>query len=264
MTVGSVRGSGPPHQAIEVVRASFSSLPRTVTLDHDNSVVLRLYCKIDTRVHQRQLPRGEPPRGSDCWSWKPVSLCCWGSRRQAPGGNSVWSFTFLFFGKINILWQWLILCIQSWQDPESDSNKFMLNAEWGVTNTTRHCRHAVLSQMVLSMRSMCSMRGGFIFHKRGPLLKVHHSQCLTSMTKHDSGEIWECHWNPWHFPACPCRFCPLFSLTYSSVSPGCWNPRSWPVAAMWQNTYLLQGPPITENKPPTHRTHSAVGWQHEH
>ena len=34
------------------------------------------------------------------------------------------------------------------------------------------------------MRSMC---GGFIFRNWGPLLKVHHSKCLTSMTKHDSG-----------------------------------------------------------------------------
>jgi hypothetical protein len=33
-----------------------------------------------------------------------------------------------------------------------------------------------------SMRSMCS---GFIFRNRGALLKVHHGQCLTSMTKHD-------------------------------------------------------------------------------
>ncbi len=38
-----------------------------------------------------------------------------------------------------------------------------------------------------SMRSMRSMRGGFIFRSRGPWLKVHHGQCLTSMTKHDSG-----------------------------------------------------------------------------
>jgi hypothetical protein len=40
---------------------------------------------------------------------------------------------------------------------------------------------------VRSMRSMRSMRGGFIFRNRGPSLKVHHGQCLTSMTKHDSG-----------------------------------------------------------------------------
>jgi hypothetical protein len=33
------------------------------------------------------------------------------------------------------------------------------------------------------MRSMRSMRGGFIFRSRGPSLKVHHGQCLTSMTK---------------------------------------------------------------------------------
>jgi hypothetical protein len=32
------------------------------------------------------------------------------------------------------------------------------------------------------MRSMRSMRGGFIFRNRGPSLKVHHGQCLTSMT----------------------------------------------------------------------------------
>jgi hypothetical protein len=41
------------------------------------------------------------------------------------------------------------------------------------------------------MRSMCSMRsmrGGIIFRNWGPLLKVHHGQCLTRMTKHDSGE----------------------------------------------------------------------------
>ena len=41
--------------------------------------------------------------------------------------------------------------------------------------------------VVSSMRSMRYMRGGFIFRNRGPLLKVHHSQCLTSMTKHDAG-----------------------------------------------------------------------------
>jgi hypothetical protein len=51
------------------------------------------------------------------------------------------------------------------------------------------------------MRSMRSMRGGIIFRNRGPSLKVlnkptthrthrthiHHGQCLTRMTKHDSG-----------------------------------------------------------------------------
>ncbi len=37
------------------------------------------------------------------------------------------------------------------------------------------------------MLSMCSMRGGFIFHNQGPLLKVHHCQHLTSVTKHDTG-----------------------------------------------------------------------------
>jgi hypothetical protein len=30
--------------------------------------------------------------------------------------------------------------------------------------------------------SMRSMRGGFIFRNRGPSLKVHRGQCLTSMT----------------------------------------------------------------------------------
>ncbi len=35
--------------------------------------------------------------------------------------------------------------------------------------------------------SMCSMCGGFIFHSLRPSLKVRHSQCLTSVTKHDSG-----------------------------------------------------------------------------
>jgi hypothetical protein len=42
-------------------------------------------------------------------------------------------------------------------------------------------------QQKLSMCSMCSMRGGIIFHNRGPSLKVHHCQCLTRITKHDSG-----------------------------------------------------------------------------
>jgi hypothetical protein len=37
------------------------------------------------------------------------------------------------------------------------------------------------------MRSMRSMRGGIIFRNRGPSLKVHHGQCPTRMTKHDSG-----------------------------------------------------------------------------
>jgi hypothetical protein len=32
-----------------------------------------------------------------------------------------------------------------------------------------------------TMRSMRSMRGGFIFRNRGPSLKVHHGQHLTSM-----------------------------------------------------------------------------------
>ncbi len=31
------------------------------------------------------------------------------------------------------------------------------------------------------------MRGGIIFRNWGPSLKVHHGQCLTRMTKHDSG-----------------------------------------------------------------------------
>jgi hypothetical protein len=38
-----------------------------------------------------------------------------------------------------------------------------------------------------SMRSMLSMRGGFIFRNWGPSLEVHRGQCLTSMTKHDAG-----------------------------------------------------------------------------
>jgi hypothetical protein len=36
------------------------------------------------------------------------------------------------------------------------------------------------------MRSMRSMRGGFIFRNRGPSLKVHHCQHLASVTKHDT------------------------------------------------------------------------------
>ncbi len=39
------------------------------------------------------------------------------------------------------------------------------------------------------MRSMRSMRGGFIFRNRGPSLKVHHCQHLASVTKHDTGVI---------------------------------------------------------------------------
>jgi hypothetical protein len=50
--------------------------------------------------------------------------------------------------------------------------------------------HAILFLLAFlamhSMRSVCSMHGGFIFRNWGPILKVHHSQCLTSMTKHDS------------------------------------------------------------------------------
>jgi hypothetical protein len=38
-----------------------------------------------------------------------------------------------------------------------------------------------------SMRSMRSMRGGFIFRNWGPSLKVHHCQHLASVTKHDTG-----------------------------------------------------------------------------
>jgi hypothetical protein len=37
------------------------------------------------------------------------------------------------------------------------------------------------------MRSMHSIRGGFVFRNWGPSRNVHHGQCLTSMTKHDSG-----------------------------------------------------------------------------
>jgi hypothetical protein len=37
------------------------------------------------------------------------------------------------------------------------------------------------------MRSMRSMRGGFIFRNRGPSLKVYHGQHLASMAKHDTG-----------------------------------------------------------------------------
>jgi hypothetical protein len=43
------------------------------------------------------------------------------------------------------------------------------------------------SKLEYAMRSMRSMRGGFIFRSRGPSLKVHHGQCLTSVTKHDTG-----------------------------------------------------------------------------
>ncbi len=39
------------------------------------------------------------------------------------------------------------------------------------------------------MLSMRSMRGGFIFRSQGPSLKVHHSQYLASMTKHDTGGL---------------------------------------------------------------------------
>ncbi len=48
----------------------------------------------------------------------------------------------------------------------------------------------IFSQIIYnyeSMRSMRSMRGGIIFRNRGPSLKVHHGQCPTRMTKHDSG-----------------------------------------------------------------------------
>jgi hypothetical protein len=38
-----------------------------------------------------------------------------------------------------------------------------------------------------SMHCMRSVRGCFIFHSQGPSLKVHHGQCLRSVTKHDSG-----------------------------------------------------------------------------
>jgi hypothetical protein len=36
------------------------------------------------------------------------------------------------------------------------------------------------------MRFMRFMRDGLIFRSRGPSLEVHHGQCLTSMTKHDT------------------------------------------------------------------------------
>jgi hypothetical protein len=49
------------------------------------------------------------------------------------------------------------------------------------------CAAVARGMALRSMRSMRSMRGGFIFRNRGPSLKVHHGQCLTSMTKHDSG-----------------------------------------------------------------------------
>jgi hypothetical protein len=50
-----------------------------------------------------------------------------------------------------------------------------------VALCTRACIECVCAR---SMRSMC---GGFISRNWGPSLKVHHGQCLTSMTKHDSG-----------------------------------------------------------------------------
>jgi hypothetical protein len=43
------------------------------------------------------------------------------------------------------------------------------------------CSNALL---LCSMRPMRSMRGGLIFRNRGPSLKVHHGQCLTSMYVH--------------------------------------------------------------------------------
>jgi hypothetical protein len=43
-------------------------------------------------------------------------------------------------------------------------------------------KHAKVQTVTLfvTMRSMCSMRGGFIFRNRGPSLKVHHCQHLAS------------------------------------------------------------------------------------
>jgi hypothetical protein len=50
----------------------------------------------------------------------------------------------------------------------------------------RHHRICKTLRLCISMRSMRSMRGGFIFRNRGPSLKVHHGQHFASMTKHDS------------------------------------------------------------------------------
>jgi hypothetical protein len=55
-----------------------------------------------------------------------------------------------------------------------------------VVGTSQAALHA---RVRCSMRSMRSMRGGFIFHNRGPSLKVHHCQHLASVTKHDTG-VW--------------------------------------------------------------------------
>ncbi len=52
-----------------------------------------------------------------------------------------------------------------------------------------HAKGSVRNTWILCMHfrtySMRSIRGGFIFRNRGPSLKVHNCQCLTSMTKHD-------------------------------------------------------------------------------
>jgi hypothetical protein len=41
-----------------------------------------------------------------------------------------------------------------------------------------------MAEFLPIVRSMRSMRGGFIFRNRGPSLKVHHCQHLASVTKH--------------------------------------------------------------------------------
>jgi hypothetical protein len=47
--------------------------------------------------------------------------------------------------------------------------------------------HVMMYVSQCSVCSMRSIRGGFILRNRGPSPKVPHGQCLTSMTKHDSG-----------------------------------------------------------------------------
>jgi hypothetical protein len=61
-----------------------------------------------------------------------------------------------------------------------------ISTERSLSQTSRlHCQRG--PGAFYTMRSMRSMRGGFIFHNRGPSLKVHHCQHLASVTKHDTG-----------------------------------------------------------------------------
>ncbi len=68
------------------------------------------------------------------------------------------------------------------QGPSITENKFQRTEAQNYALYQGHGHGHGHGVFILATSSMRSIRGGFIFRNRGPSLKVHHGQCLTSMT----------------------------------------------------------------------------------